>query len=160
MCMKYVNVNVQCFEINTNAIFGNREFSSLLDSVKAEQKNDKYSIGGFSIVTFINIRGTINEGTIDNPLNNKENLDFRIRLTKLNEDKSKQTSYNLKDFSIDLSDNSVVHKACFDYMERIEITNVDGLVLDELGAYVIKVLVKASNSDMYDVQMVHPLYIK
>lgn len=160
MCMKYVNINVQCFETNTKTIFGNREFSSLLDSVKAEQKENRYIIGGFSIVTFINIRGTINETTKDNPLNNKEKLDLRIRLTKLNEDKSKQTSYNLKDFSIDLSDETVVHKACFDYMERIEVTNIDGLVLDEPGAYVIKVLIKTKDSDMYDVQMVHPLYVK
>lgn len=160
MCMKYVNINVQCFETKTNAILGNREFLSLLDSVKAERKDNKYSIGGFSVVTFINIRGTINKEAQNSPLNNKEKLDFKIRLTKLDVDKNKQTSYNLKDFSIDLSDESVVRKACFDYTERIEITNVDALVLDELGSYVIKVLVKRSSSDMYDVQMVHPIYIK
>lgn len=160
MCMKYVNINVQCFETKTNAIFGNREFLSLLDSVKAERKDNKYSIGGFSVVTFINIRGTKNTDTKDNPLNKKEKLDFRIRLTKLTADKNKQTSYNLKDFSMDLSDESVVSKACFDYIERIEITNVEDLMLDEPGSYVIKVLVKTSSSDMYDVQMVHPIKIK
>lgn len=160
MCMKYVNINVQCFETKTNAIFGNREFLSLLDSVKAERKDNKYSIGGFSVVTFINIRGTKNTDTKDNPLNKKEKLDFRIRLTKLTADKNKQTSYNLKDFSMDLSDESVVSKACFNYIERIEITNVEDLMLDEPGSYVIKVLVKTSSSDMYDVQMVHPIKIK
>ena len=160
MCMKYVNINVQCFETKTNAIFGNREFLSLLDSVKAERKDNKYSIGGFSVVTFINIRGTKNTDTKDNPLNKKEKLDFRIRLTKLTADKNKQTSYNLKDFSMDLSDESVLSKACFDYIERIEITNVEDLMLDEPGSYVIKVLVKTSSSDMYDVQMVHPIKIK
>lgn len=160
MCMKYVNINVQCFKPKTKSLFVNTDCPSLLATVKAERKEDKYVIGGFGIATFINIRGTVNEQNTDNPLNNKEKLDFRLRLTKLDEDKNKQKSYNLKDFSIDLSENSVVHHACFDYMERIEITNIDELVLDELGAYVVKVLVKKSAAEKYDVQMLHPLFVE
>ncbi len=160
MCMKYINSNVQCFNLSTKGLLGNVGFSSILDSVKSIQKEDKYIIDDFSIVTFINIRGTKNENNMENPLNAKKKLNFRIRLTKLSENEDEQISYDLKDFDIDLSDESVVKKACFKYIERIEITNVENLTLSSNGAYVIKVLVKNSEEDLYDVQMLHPIYVK
>ena len=160
MCMKYINSNVQCFNLSTKGLLGNVGFSSILDSVKSIQKEDKYIIDDFSIVTFINIRGTKNENNMENPLNAKKKLNFRIRLTKLSENEDEQMSYDLKDFDIDLSDESVVKKACFKYVERIEIINVENLTLSSTGSYVIKVLVKNSEEDLYDVQMLHPIYIK
>lgn len=160
MCMKYVNINVQCFDPAPNSLLANVGFSSILDSVKAEQKDDKIIIGGFNIVTFINIRGTNDKSKTDNPLNAKKKLTFRVRLTKLDPDETKQISYNLKDFTIDLSDPSVIHRACFEYVERIEITAVKELELESTGPYVIKILVKDENDKLFDVQMLHPLYVK
>ena len=160
MCMKYVNANIQCFDENPIAFIGNTGFSHMIDSVKAKQKNDKYIVGGFNIVVFINIRGTQKKDNPDNPLDSNKKMDFKIRLTKLNEDPGKQISYDLKEFNIDLSDKNIIHHGCFDYCERVEIINVEELMLNDSGAYVIKVLVKERDSEQYDVQMIHPLYVK
>lgn len=162
MCMKYVNVNVCCFDdINNNLLnLGRMTFTSMLESVRAKEKNDKFVIGGFNIVTFINIRGTRDGNNSDNPLDSNKKLDFKIRLTKLDVEPSKQLSYDLKDFSVDLSNKVSARHACFDYKEHIEIVNVDTITLDSKGAYVIKVLVKEDSEDLYNVQMIHPLYIQ
>ena len=127
MCMKYVNVNVCCFDdINNNFLnLGRMTFTSMLESVKAKEKNEKYVIGGFSIVTFVNVRGTRNGDNSDNPLDMNKKLDFKIRLTKLDVEPTKQLSYDLKDFSIDLSNKASNHQACFNYKEHVEIVNVD-----------------------------------
>ena len=90
----------------------------------------------------------------------KRTLNFRIRLTKLSENPEEQISYDLNDFDIDLSDDSIIKKACFKYAERIEVITVNKLELDTNGSYVIKVLVKDNEKELYDVQMLHPLYIK
>lgn len=159
MCMKYVNANVQCFDSVTNNIFnlGRTGFSSILDSVKAKEKNGKYYIGDFNIVTFLNIRGTKGGDNLSNPVDAQKKLIFRVRLTKLDEDSEKQLSYDLKDFEVDLSKK--VHQACFNYVERIEITNVGEICLDSKGAYVIKILVKEENATLFDVQITHPIYV-
>lgn len=160
MCMKYINTNIQCFESSVNDLFGNIGFSSIVDSVKSEQKDNKFVVGNFNITAFVNIRGTQSESNPDNPVDMKRTLNFRIRLTKLSENPEEQISYDLNDFDIDLSDDSIIKKACFKYAERIEVITVNKLELDTNGSYVIKVLVKDSEKELYDVQMLHPLYIK
>lgn len=160
MCMKYINTNIQCFDITTKDLFGNVGFSSILESVKSKQIDDKFLIDGFNIVTFINIRGTKSESNPNNPVDMKKKLSFRIRLTKLSENEEEQISYDLNDFDIDLSDEAIIKKACFKYTERIEVTTIDNLTLDKNGSYVIKVLVKESDKKLYDVQMLHPLFIR
>ena len=160
MCMKYINTNVQCFSASNKGLLENIAFSSILESVKSEQKEDKFVVGGFNIVTFINIRGTKSGENENNPLDTGKKLNFKIRLTKLSKNSDEQMSYDLKDFDIDLSDKNNNRMACFGYTERIEITKVDDLVLNDIGEYVIKVLVKYDKEELYDVQMLHPLTIK
>ena len=160
MCMKYVNAIIQCFNDKSSGVFSVLNFSSIIESVSSEKKDDKYEIGGFSVAAFINIRGTRNTEIKDNPLNNGQTLNFRIRLTKLSEKPEEQLSYDLKDFTIDLSDSDNLHEACFKYMERIEVVNIDKLLVDKTGKYVLKLLVKDAASELYDVQMLHPIYVK
>ena len=76
MCMKYINGNIQCFKEMTKDIYGNIGFSSILDSVQSEQKEEKVVIGGFNIVTFINIRGTKSQKNSDNPIDMKKKAEF------------------------------------------------------------------------------------
>lgn len=161
MCMKYVNVNVCCFDdINSNILnLGRTTFTAMLDSVKSKEKNGKFFIGDFNIVTFINVRGTKTGNKSDNPLDAGQRLDFKVRLTKLDSDPSNQLSYDLTNFSVDLSQKESLHHACFAYKEHVEITSVDSLSLESKGAYVIKILVKESSKELYDVQMIHPLYV-
>lgn len=161
MCMKYVNTNVQCFSSVATSILGHTGFSAIIESVKAEKNDEKYIIGGFNIVTFVNIRGTRGKNnTENNSLDRKDTLKFLIRLTKLDSDPEKQLSYDLKEFEIDLSDHKNLRHACFDYVERIEITEVDRLSLEEPGRYVIKILVKENSQKYYNVQMVHPIDVE
>ena len=160
MCMKYVNSNIQCFDLASKGLFGTIGLSDIIESVKSSQKDDKFVVGNFNIVAFINIRGTKSETNKNNPLDMGRKLNFRIRLTKLSETPEKQLSYDLKDFDIDLSDKSIIKEACFKYVERIDVTPVKELQLNDKGAYVIKLLVKDSDEELYDVQMLHPLYVK
>lgn len=161
MCMKYINVNVQCFESVSNSILGlgRTTFSSMIGSVKSKEKHGKYIVDDFNVVTFVNIRGTKDAKNPENPLDSGKKMCFRVRLTKLDEKEENQLSYDLKDFEIDLSDKKLIHHACFDYVERTEIVKVEDLVLESQGAYVIKVLVKDENEEKFNVQMTHPLYI-
>lgn len=154
--MKFINVNTQCFK--NNFLLGQNGALSLISSIDSTQENDKYIIGAFSIITFISIRGTINKNDKDNPLDTNKTLSFRIRFTKLDEDSEKQLSYDLKDFDIDLKKEKI-HKACFDYVERIEVLNINKITLEQKGAYVIKIMVKEKDKEKYEIQTLHPLYV-
>ncbi len=159
MCMKYVNVSVQCFDRNPLKFLGGSGISALLDSVKCVEKDGKYVISRFDIVTFINVRGTTAGENPQNPLDQGSVLDFRVRLTKLDDNPEKQVSYDLKDFVVDLSDDTICHRACFKYAEQVEVINVDNFELNETGHYVIKILVKKHGAELYDIQLAHSLHI-
>lgn len=160
MCMKYVNANVQCFSSAGPSYFSLLKQPLCCESVKAKEVNGKYIIGNFDIVTFVNIRGTTAGNNKDNPLDAKEKLEFKIRLTKLDPDPEKQLSYDLGEFTMDLSDKSNVRTACFKYVERIESLSVDNVALESKGDYVIKILVKKSGDPLYNIQITHPLQVK
>ena len=159
MCMKYVNCTVQCFDKGVRNIFAPMTFSSIIGSVESKEKNGSYYIDGFTINTFINIRGTGDGNNPNNPLDMKKTLDFRIRLTKMDPDINNRLSYDLKNFRIDLSNQDIIKKACFPYVDIIDIIDVKGVSLQSKGNYVIKVLIKESNESLFDVQMLHPFTV-
>lgn len=160
MCMKYVNVSVQCFDRNTLKFLGGSGLSSLLDSVKCSEKDGCFFIGKFDIVTFVNVRGTTSGNNPENPVDRKATLDFRIRLTYLDENSEGEFSYNLGDFSMDLSSEDILHEASFKYAEQVQVINVDNFKLEKPGHYVIKVLVKERGAELYDVQLAHSLHVE
>lgn len=160
MCMKYVNVNVQCFAKGSVGIWDNSDFSKMISSVKAKDKDAGIVVDGFDVAVFINVRGTKSGINIDNPLDMNKKLHFRVRLTKLDSNETKQLSYDLKDFTIDLSDQSMVQQACFKYIEFVQVLRVNNLQLKEKGNYVIKILIKDDTMELYDIQMVHPITIE
>ena len=156
--MKYVNVSVQCFDRNALKFLGLSGLPPLLDVVKCSEKDGKYYIGKFDIATFVNIRGTTAKNNPQNPVDNKKILDFRIRLTYLDEDP--QFSYNLGDFTMDLSSEEIIHHADFDYAEQVQVINVDNFEIQKPGHYIIKVLVKERGAELYEVQLAHSLHIE
>lgn len=162
MCMKYVNANVFCFGSVGSNLAGRAVYKASLDKVRAAKKSSgKFVIDNFDIVAFLNIRGSSEKEHSQSPLDQKKKLDFMIRLTKVDEEASNRKSYNLRQFYVDFSKPLQLQHACFDYYERTEIIHVDKLVVDTTGKYVIKVLVKTDpNSDVYDVQVAHPIYIE
>lgn len=162
MCMKYVNANIQCFNSIGNDFSGRMTLRSSTERVRSRKlRSGKYEIDGFSIVVFINIRGSSDKDKSESPIDRKQRLDFIIRLTKNDDDPEKRISYNLREFDVDFSKPIKLKHACFDYYERTEIVQVDKLTLDSAGAYTIKVLVKSDqNSDVYDVQIGHSLFVE
>lgn len=161
MCFNYINANVLCCKsVQTNFENG-VVLSPIINSVTAtKQNNNKFEVEDFSIVTFINIRGTQNNQNKLNPLDMGEKLCFKIRLTRLATESKDQLSYDLSEFNIDLSKKENIKRACFNYVERIEITNVKRLFLENKGNYVIKILIKEQKDTLYQIQMVHPILIE
>lgn len=160
MCMKYVNTTVQCFNNSVSQYwFGNGGLSSFIQDVKCSKESEtKYSVRKFGIVVFVNIRGSAND-KMNNPLEQKEELEFKIRLTHLSSDSHKRLSYDLTSFSVNLADDSLIQTACFDYVDLIKVINVSDLEVESTGKYVLKVLIKKKNEQFYDIQMTHPLSI-
>lgn len=160
MCMKYVNINAQCFDNSVSQYwFGNGALSSFVRSIKcSEESEGVYRVDKFGIALFINIRGSESD-KLHNPLEQKKKLDFKVRLTRLSKDVKEQLSYDLTSFSIDLSDENLIQKACFPYVDLIKTVNVNNLELQSAGDYVIKVLVKEADEDLYDIQITHQLSI-
>lgn len=149
--MNYLNTNIQCFD--------NGVFPSLISNVSCSKKGvDRYKVDKFGIVVFINIRGSVSD-QVHNPLAQKKRLDFRIRLTRVSDVPEEQLSYDLIDFVIDLADESLIRRACCDYVDLIKIINVNRLVLMSEGEYVLKVLVREVGEELYDIQTVHHLSV-
>lgn len=161
MCKKYINSNVHCFNAVNSNILGGIGFAPILSSVNAKNKDGTFIIGGFDIVVFLNIRGTKDGNNSQNPVDAGKKLYFKVRLTKLDGALDNQLSYDIKDFEIDLAKEKK-HESCFKYVESIKVIHVDEIVLNEMGSYTIKVLVKESEDpeELYDVQMTHNLYVK
>lgn len=161
MCMKYVNANVQCFDNSVSQYwFGNGTLSSFVKTVECSEEGDgKYKVEKFGVLVFINIRGSENDKS-NNPLEQKKKLEFKIRLTRLSKIPDEKLSYDLTDFTIDLSDKHLIQKACFDYIDLIKVINVSDLELKSVGDYVIKLLVREEGEKLYDIQMVHRLTIE
>ena len=160
MCMKYVNANVQCFDDKKVGFWGDTDFSNIISTVKSTETKEGCVIGGFNIITFINIRGTQKGNNPENPVDMRKKLSFRIRLTKLDSQPENQLSYDLGDFELDLGDDKIRKTACFDYIEQIHVLELKDTVLKSNGSYVIKVLVKESNANLFDIQITHPLYVE
>lgn len=163
MCMKYINTTAMCFKSvsmeNDKIISYNAPFKSIKSS-----DNGGISVDAFSIVTQIDFLGTNNEThKYENPLEQKQHIDFIIRLTKCDKDEEKRIGLDLDLFSIDLEDmyeKNQVDMACFGFLNYTRITNVNKLSLPGgIGKYVIKVLVKDSNTNEYAIQSMTSLNI-
>lgn len=102
-----------------------------------------------------NIRGTRDGNNLKNVLDMEKQLDIKIRLTSINDN----LSYDLKDFVIDLSDKSKLQDVGIKYFEQIDIIEVKDLKLKSNGDYIIKVLIKEKNDDLYDLHCIHKLII-
>lgn len=147
----YINVNICCSEEPLISIMK----SNLIDSVYSSVDNGDFLVDNFKILVFTNIRGTRDGNNLKNVLDMKKQLDVKIRLTSINDN----LSYDLKDFVIDLSDKSKLQDVGIKYFEQIDIIEVKDLKLKSNGDYIIKVLIKEKNDDLYDLHCIHKLII-
>ena len=165
--MKYVNTTASLYKSVT--LSPNNEILSYdapFSVIQSEKKQSGISIGNFVVITQIDLIGTNKaEAHRENPLVQRAKLDFIIRLTKCDKEKSNRLGFDLDAFTIDLNEmeqKRLIHKACFDFFNYTQITNVGGISLPKgTGKYVIKVLVKEHEKDdkSYTIQSMTHLMI-
>lgn len=129
--MNYLNANIQCFD-NTQYLTSNPLTHFTAHVTCSKTKTGQYKVHAFGIILFLNIRGSQCNQT-HNPLSRQEKLNFKIRLTKVSEIPEGQLSYDLADFTLDLSDKSLIHKANFNYIDLIKVLNVRHLIINSTG---------------------------
>ena len=164
MCMKNVNANAMCFKsvvIENNQIVS---FTAPFNAMKSLSDENGICTDDFSIVTQIDILGTNNrESKAENPLESNRQLDFKIRLTKLDKVDEKRLGFDIDNFSVDLAEMKEMSKtemACFEFFNYTRMTQIDKLHLPAgPGKYVIKVLVKYAEDENYQIQSMTGLTI-
>ena len=125
MGIRFLNTDVQCFK-KANG----EHFETILREVPAIKIDDNFYIGKFFMAVFINGRGDVGK------------MDFKIRMTKLENDPKKQISQDLKDFTIKFpSDNIIV--------DQVDLISVEQIEIPKKGLYAIKVLVKKTDEEKY-----------
>ena len=154
MCIKNINTNICCYKnvttVNDNAVV----YSQPISRIKVRKdSNDKLFTGPFVIAVQISMLGTDNASEkTNNVVEKRARIDFKIRITKINKDPAKRLSLDLDDFSIDLN-NEVLQQSCYEFYNQTQVVQVNDLFLQGgAGQYVIKVLVKESDSDKWIVQ--------
>lgn len=133
--MRFLNTNVQCFrEAKDDCLC---EIIREIPSIKTE---NGFTVGKFFVAIFVNGRGSAGK------------LDFKIRLTKLENNTNKQASKDLKDFCLDFPNENVI-------VDKVNIAEVQCFEVPKKGDYLIKVLVKEKNEEKYHINSLHIIKI-
>lgn len=158
MCRKNVNAIVKLYDYVSigNSQNGNSLFKNQFDTIKVSfDENSKPFIGGFSIITDINLLGTSKEeNKAQNYIESKIPARFKIRLTKLNKNQDMQYSWDLDTFEINPSTENIIQKACVSFINHTQVTHIDKIILKEndyIGKYAIKVLI-SENEQQWIIQ--------
>ena len=166
MCMKYLNATVECYQSVLKSDNSIVSLSGPFDKIVVnENKEGVFSVGGFAVVTHVNMLGTNKpENKKNSSLEKQEKLEVVVRLTRCDRDVSKQIGIDLDKFVIDpySEDNKKnIHQACFPYFNYKRITEVKNIALPlGKGTYVIKVLVKESAQNQQTIQSMTYLSIE
>ena len=169
MCKKNVNAVTRLYdyvEIGSDAL-GRSLLQNQFDTICVQYESfEKPFIGGFYIVSQINLLGTSNEEEkASNAVSNETTLEFKIRITKVCLEKSKQYSWDVDTFEIDLSKEKV-YNACVPFVNYTKISKISKIYLepdDFDGEYVVKILVRdktLSNDEKWVVQGISNLFVK
>lgn len=164
MCMKYVNVCTSCYESLSTIDERIISFNAPLNSVESRYENGKILTDSFIIVTQIGFLGTSSEEhKAENVLCSRDKIDVIIRLTKRDKDIANRVGLDIDSFSIDLQEvesENLIDAACFEYYSYTRITNVKKIELPVgAGTYVLKVLLKKQNENMFTIQSMNTLVI-
>lgn len=164
MCVKNINITGTFFKKVTYEN-GFKSFEMPFDTIVAKTTNNTTYIDNFSIVINYCLMATNSkENKQNNIINQKGKLYNLLRLSKVSKDESKQLSIDLAEFVIDLNDSDLyISHACVDYVTLRKVFSVSQIILDNtlgLGEYVLKILVKTDENDMWNVQSYIPLRIE
>ena len=156
MCMKPLNVNTCCYKNVTTKDNKLVSFDQPFSGIVLNHTDEgKFTTGDFVVVTQINVMGTNQEDhKLDNPLEQRKSLDFIIRLTKRDKDPAKQIGVDLDAFTVNLQEQeAAIERACYQFFNLTRVTRVkDFEVIGGPGNYIIKVLVKETESDKWIIQ--------
>ena len=118
-------------------------------TAKFDEDGNPY-IGGFYIVTDINVLGTTKEEyEKENFLNQHKAFNVKIRITKLNPDENKQYTWDIDTFTVNTANDDLIENACVPFINMANITEVNKIILDRndyKGKYVVKVLIQKGDS--------------
>ncbi len=170
MCMKNINATTKLYD---HVVIGDGEigyslFQNQFDVITAkfDESGNPY-IGGFYIVTDINLLGTSNENDkSNNVVEAKKSISVKIRVTKLSQDPETQYSWDLDTFDINMDEDNVKRRnACVPYVNYTKVSNITKIPLekDHSGEYVVKVLLRDSESSinsLWAVQSISRLCVK
>ena len=164
MCMTNINITGTFFKKVTYGS-GFKSFEIPFDTIVAKTTNNTTYIDDFSIVLNYCLLATNNEeNKKDNIVNQKGKLYNLLRLSKVSKDEDKQLSIDLAEFLIDLNDPDLyISHACVDYVTLRKVFSVSQITLDNtagLGEYVLKILIKTDENDIWNVQSYIPLRIE
>lgn len=164
MCIKNINITGTFFK---KIVYENgfKSFEMPFDTIIAKTINNTTYIEDFSIILNYCLMGTNNEENKgSNIINQKGKLYNLLRLSKVSKDEEKQLSVDLAEFVIDLNDPDLyISHACVDYVTLRKSFSVSQITLDNtlgLGEYVLKILIKTNENDMWNVQSYIPLRIE
>lgn len=170
MCMKNVNATSKLYDYVEfgDGETGNSIFQNQFDVIVAKFDENRHPyIGNFYVVSDINMLGTTSEADqSENIINAKKNVEFKIRVTKISSDANSQYSWNIDTFSIDLSEEGMIHDACVPYANFTKVSKVTKIQLkpnDYCGNYVVKILIRTStnsNDNLWVVQSISHLSVK
>ncbi len=166
MCMKYLNATVECYQSVLKSDNSIVSLNGPLDKIVVNENSEGvFSVGGFAVVTHVNMLGTDKpENKEKSTLEKQEKLEVIVRLTRCDKDDSKQIGIDLDEFVIDPyaeENKRNIHQACFLYFNYKRVTEVDNIVVPfGKGTYVIKVLVKESGQNQLTIQSMTYLSIE
>ena len=165
MCMKNVNATISLYgKVMRDAASQPEAFVRPFDTMKIEKSKDgQIQTDPFVIVVQMNL--VESETDPYNTLRDKDCLDVKIRLTTVAKEPEEQLSVDLLDFEIDVKQKDTqesIIRACRNYLSRQMIIDVPPIELpkDDMGKYVVKVLVKRREDNMFTIQALYPLKIK
>ena len=161
MCMKSVNATIDLF---ASVKTGDCEvFSMPFDTIRCIIEENILYISDFYIVSNFNLMGTTDaQRKVQNIVENLGNLQCLIRLTKISGDPKKRLSWDIDRFDIDCSNKeNRFEEACVACVNFKKITKVNRIVLSDeyIGQYALKVLVRCSDEDKWEVQTIKRLTV-
>ncbi len=168
MCVQNVNATVSLFtDVRKAEIQGAQEFIRPFDIIISNSLNGNKYIGGFYIVVDITLLSTTNdEKKKTNVLFNKQKIEILLRMTKSSNNKDKQLSLDIDEFTIDASNENLIKtNACVDYINYKKIKKIDTNAIQlsseaGTGDYIFKVLVKRPCDDDFQVQSLYNLRVE
>lgn len=162
MCMKNINATLNMFaSVNRNGDYVS--FSVPFDTIRCIIKDNIAYISDFFIVANLNLMGTTKpEFKKDNIVENKKKLCCLIRLTKISQNEEERISWDVERFEVDSSDKAIRFDdacvPCVNYRKTIEVKDIE--MTDEYrGDYALKLLVRADESEKWQVQSITRLTV-